>query len=254
MTRRMVAAMAGAVLMLGGPASGLWAQSWEGAYGGVQFGRANSGDAGVFGLSPLPPGGALETAFSPNEAVPDAGFFGEKAKGNVGGVQFGYDWQSGMMVYGAVGALQFGDVTDRQQGKSRTPAVYTIERKMDNYATLAGRVGYLAQPNTLVYGLAGVAMGKVDFAYSQPGSAATTVTSGGQKNRFGYVIGFGVENKVTEQVSIGLEYTYVNMGSNDFQATLTGGPFSAAAPSTTARGTDRDFDFGQVQLKMNYRF
>lgn len=230
------------------------AQDWTGSYAGVQLGTVATSDSGVLSLSPFPSGGALATAFSPSAAVPDAGFFGQAADGNIGGLYYGYDWQNGSMVYGAVASLYSADIMDRQQGKSRTPAVYTIERSIDSYGTLAGRIGYLVQPATLLYGTAGLAFGQVDFAYSQPGSAATTTTSGGQDSDLGYTLGFGVENRVTERVSIGVEYSYVNFGGNDFNANLRNGPFSAAAPSTDATGSDEDFDFGTVQIKLSYRF
>ena len=197
------------------------AQDWTGGYAGLQFGTVATSDEGVFSLSPFPAGGALATAFSPSPAVPDAGFFG---------------------------------ISDKQQGKSRTPAVYTIERSLDSYATLGGRLGYLVQPATLIYGTAGLAIGQVDFAYAQPGSGAATTTSGGQDSDLGYTVGFGIENRVTERVSIGLEYSYVNLGGNDYTANLRNGPFSAAAPSTNAMGSDSDFDFGTIQLKVSYRF
>lgn len=242
----------GTLLFLTAPAA--MAQDWTGSYAGVQLGTVVTSDEGVFSMSPFPTGGALATAFSPSAAVPDAGFFGQAADGNIAGLHYGYDWQNGNLVYGAVAALYSADITDKQQGKSRTPAVYTIERSLDSYATVGGRVGYLVQPATLIYGTAGLAVGQVDFAYSQPGSAALTTTSGGQDSDLGYAIGFGVENRVTERVSIGVEYTYVNLGGNDYTANLRNGPFSAAAASTNAMGSDEDFDFGTVQLKLSYRF
>lgn len=236
------------------PVSQAQAQDWTGLYGGVQVGTADSGSDGIFQLDPLPPGGPLETAFSPNDAQPDRGFSGEFDNGFVGGVHLGYDFQSGNMVYGGVLDLNGGDFGDVQEGRSRTPATYTIARSMDFLGTLRGRAGYLVSPNTLLYGTAGVAFGDVDFSYAQPGSGATTVTSGGQDSSIGYAVGLGVENRLSEKVSIGLEYLYVNMGGNDFNANLTGGPFSAAAPSTNARGSDEDFDFGTLQVRVSYRF
>jgi len=234
--------------------SAAMAQDWTGSYAGLQFGGVVTSDSGVFSMDPFPSGGPLETAFSPSMSVPDAGFFGEAASGNIAGLFYGYDWQSGDMVYGAVVSLNSADIMDKQQGKSRTPAVYTIERSIDRYGTVGGRLGYLVQPNTLLYGTAGLAFGEVDFAYEQPGSGATTTTSGGQDSRVGYAIGFGIENRVTERVSLGLEYTYVNFGGNDFNANLRNGPFSAAAPSTDATGSDEDFDFGTLQVKLSFRF
>jgi outer membrane immunogenic protein len=230
------------------------AQDWTGAYGGIQIGSANSNDTGIFALDPLPPGGALATAFSPNDALPDRGFSGAFDSGVVAGAHFGYDIQVGNLVYGGVMDLNHADFGDVQEGRSRTPATYTIGRSMDFLATLRGRGGYLVSPSTLIYGTAGLALGDVDFSYAQPGSGATTVTSGGQDSNIGYVVGLGIENMVTDKISVGLEYLYVNMGGNDFNANLTGGPFSSAAPSTNATGSDEDFDFGTLQLRVSYRF
>ena len=230
------------------------AQDWTGAYGGIQIGSARSNDKGIFLLDPLPPGGALETAFSPTMALPDRGFSGDFDIGAVGGVHFGYDMQVGNLVYGGVLDLNRADFGDVQEGRSRTPATYTIGRSMDFLATLRGRGGYLISAKTLIYGTAGLAFGEVDFSYAQPGSGATTVTSGGQNSNIGYAVRLGIENMLTDKLSVGLEYLYVNMGGNDFNANLTGGPFSAAAASTNATGSDADFDFGTVQLRVSYRF
>ena len=82
----------------------------------------------------------------------------------------------------------------------------------------------------------------------------TTTTRGGQDNNFGYAVGAGIETRVTSNISVGLEYLYVNMGGNDFEAELTGGPFSAVETSTIASGSDNDFDFNVIQAKVSYRF
>jgi len=223
------------------------AQDWTGYYGGVSVGQGFSDDEGVFDLSP--DSAALDTAFAP-------GFSGEFKDGAVGGLHFGYDEQRGNFVYGIVGDLIFSDVGDQQQGRSVTPATYTIARDLDTYGTLRSRAGYLVTPTTLVYGTAGLAFGEVDFSYSQPGSGATTTTSGGQDDKIGYAAGLGVERKLSDRLSLSAEYLYVNLGGNDYKANLRGGPFSVADPArgTNARGSDEDFDFHTVQMKLSYRF
>lgn len=96
-----------------------------------------------------------------------------------------------------------------------------------------------------------MAYGEVDFGYSQPGSGAITTISGGQDGDFGYTVGAGVATKVTQRISLGLEYLYTDLGDNDFQATLTGGPFGAG---TIGTGSDNRFDFHTVQLKASFHF
>jgi outer membrane immunogenic protein len=220
---------------------------WTGLYAGAQLGRAFTDDSGIFQLMPSEPNPDLEAAFAP-------GFSGEFRDGGIGGVHVGYDMQAGNLVYGGVFDINATNFSDVQQGFSTTPATYTIERSMDYLGTLRGRVGFLPTDNILVYGTGGLAFGEVNFAYEQPGSTATTTTLGGQDNNFGYAVGAGVETRVTSNISVGLEYLYVNMGGNDFTAELAGGPFSAVEDSTIARGSDNNFDFNVVQAKVSYRF
>lgn len=225
---------------------------WTGFYAGVQIGGAFGGDSGVINLSPFTPG--LQTAFAP-------GFSGDFDNGVIGGVHVGYDWQFGQIVVGGILDLTGTDIGDVQQGRSITPATYTIERDLDYLATLRARIGYTVTPSILAYATGGIAYGKVDFSYSQPGSGAAFNTSGGQDNDIGYTVGAGVEAKVTQKISLGLEYLYTNLGGNDFRANLVNGPFGGptGAPGsnpagTTLTGSDGDFDFHTVQLKLSYRF
>lgn len=229
------------------PATAPAAPSWTGFYAGLQGGKAFTDSSGVFQLNPSHPNHKLETAFA-------TGFSGEFKDGGIGGAHLGYDMQRGNIVFGGIFDINATDFSDVQQGFSTTPATYSIERSMDYLSTLRGRVGFLPTENTLIYGTGGLAFGEVNFAYEQPGSGATTTTSGGQDNDFGHAVGAGVETRVTDNISLGLEYLYVNMGGNDFQANLTGGPFSAVETSTNATGSDNDFDFNVVQAKVSYRF
>jgi outer membrane immunogenic protein len=126
---------------------------------------------------------------------------------------------------------------------------------------LRGRLGYAFSDNLLGYVTGGLAYGDVDFSYRQPGSGATFTTSGGQRNDFGYTVGGGVEARVTQNWSIGLEYLYTDLGRNDFRADLQGGPFGGAGGAagsnpggTTLTGTDSRFDFHTVTAKISYRF
>ncbi|MDO9415702.1 outer membrane protein [Pararhizobium sp.] len=215
--------------------------SWTGFYAGVQLGGA-FGDSGTFAVTPFT--GGLQTAFAP-------GFSGDFDSGVVGGAHIGYDQQYGSWVVGGIFDISATDIGDIQQGRSITPATYTIGRDLDYLATLRARLGYTVTDSMLAYATGGLAYGDVDFSYSQPGSGAVTTTSGGQDSKFGYTVGAGLEAKLTEQVSFGVEYLYTNLGGNDFRANLVGGAFGAG---TTGFGTNDDFDFHTVQVKLSYRF
>jgi outer membrane immunogenic protein len=214
---------------------------WTGFYVGGQLGGV-FGSTGTFALSPFTP--ALQGAFAP-------GFSGDFDTGLIGGVHAGYDVQFGSIVVGGIIDISATDVSDKQNGFSTTPARYTITRDLDYLATLRARLGYAVGNSFLVYGTGGLAYGDVNFSYEQPGSGATTTTSGGQRNDFGYTVGAGVEAMVTSNISVGLEYLYTDLGKNDFRANLVGGPFGAG---TAGFGTDSRFDFHTVQAKVSFRF
>ncbi len=219
---------------------------WSGFYAGVQLGGAFGGDDGILQLSPLTPG--LQTAFAP-------GFNGDFDSSVIGGVHVGYDWQFGNIVVGALADLSFTDVGDRQSGYSTTPAAYNIEREVDLMGTLRGRLGYAPSQRFLGYVTGGLAYGDVDFNYSQPGSGAVVQSITGGQDSIGYAVGAGAETMVTDKISIGFEYLYTNLGGNDYNVNIAGGPFGAiGGPGTNLSGSDDDFDFHTIQMKMSYRF
>jgi outer membrane immunogenic protein len=98
--------------------------------------------------------------------------------GLVGGVQLGYNWRSNQFVYGVEGDISVAN-----------------SDSIDWLGSLRGRLGYLIQPNLLLYGTAG--LGFV--------SAADTNT--------GFVWGLGVEAKFTPTMSGKVEYLSFNNDS-----------------------------------------
>jgi len=98
--------------------------------------------------------------------------------GIAGGVQVGYNWRSQQFIYGVEGDLS---ITNMDQ--------------IDWLGSVRGRLGYLLQPNLLLYGTAGV--GVVN--------AVNTDT--------GFVWGLGVEGKVADGMTARLEY--LSFDNND---------------------------------------
>jgi outer membrane immunogenic protein len=235
---------------------------WSGLYVGLQAGYG-FGDDGQVQLSPFTPG--LVGPFTPAGAPVGSSFNanGDFNDGFVGGAHIGYDQQYGNIVFGGVLDINYTELGDEQRAFSRSPAEYVIERDLDYLATLRARLGYAFNDRFMAYATGGVAYGDVDFNYRQgAASPATTVsTSGGQDSDFGYTVGGGIEMRATQKISFGLEYLYTNLGGNDFEANLQGGPFGGAGGAagstpggTTLTGTDGDFDFHTVTAKVSYRF
>jgi len=256
-------------------AGGAQAQEWAGPYVGVHLGGVfQSGDNdetlvfdrnldGVFNESVTTALGA--DAFSP-------GFCGGAAtssanaacadddEGIEGGVRAGYDWQFGPWVLGVVGEVSSVDATDSVSGFSTTPASYTFTREANWVAAARVRAGF-AFGAVLPYVTAGVARGDVDHRFSTS-NGANAFTPRGKDTLNGHQIGAGIETRMWEGWSVGLEYIHTSLKDEDYTVRVTQGtapdtnPF-VLAPNTTGtdiRRSDQDFEFGAVRLTAAYRF
>lgn len=172
---------------------------WQGLYGGVHAGFGWSGDA----------------------------------DGAVGGVQGGYNWQSRQFVYGIEADISLSDIGVSESATACDPtfgcATARASASIDWLATVRGRFGVLVQPNTLVYATAGLgvvsAEGHASVTVPGAGSLRASVSDTGT----GFVYGVGVESKVSETISLRVEY----LGFGD---------------------TDVIGDFGIVRAGLNFRF
>ncbi len=225
--------------------------TWTGWYAGIQVGMAfNSGDEGELEFDSGPDGNYGDTigAFGDN-------LKGDFDKGFTGGLFAGYDHQFGKFVLGGLVDVNFADIGQRQSGYSSTPAFYHDQREIDLMATGRIKLGYAINDRFLAYVTGGLAYASVDYDYVT-NTPAAVASRGGDDNQFGYVIGLGVEGRITSHISIGLEYLYTNLGDSDFETNLSGPAAFSPTPgsSTDSRGEDRDFDFHMIQAKLTYRF
>lgn len=123
---------------------------WHGLYGGVHLGHA--------------------------DADGDDGF--------IGGVQLGYNWQAGAIVYGV-----------------EADAALSGSDGIDWLGSARGRLGYLLLPNLLLYGTAGVGL-----------------VSGGDTDA-GFVYGLGLESMFTDTLSARIEYLAFDSDSGHGEGT-----------------------------------
>jgi len=176
--------------------------SWTGAYVGVNAG-------GGFGTFKHPVAGLG---------------FDETAGGFLGGIQAGYNWQSGRAVYGVEADLQGSAV----QGS------YTqfnlANTKVDWFGTLRARIGYTPVDRILVYGTGGLAYGNVKASFDNG-----IVTS--SKTRSGWTIGAGAEYAIDAGWTFKTEYLYTDFGR-----------------STVIPGYGNDVAFHAVRVGLNYMF
>jgi outer membrane immunogenic protein len=214
---------------------------------------------------------------------PDMG--SHKATGLLGGIQGGYNWQIGHLVLGVEGQYSFANLNGDHQntitlgdfGISTISGVLTkaerFSTKVDSIATIAGRIGFASDPidRTLFYAKGGAAFAKDKYAGQSTASAfecigispCSTLSIGGNdsvsgsQNRWGWMVGAGLEHGLTENWSAKIEYNYLDFGTKTvtLQGTscLSSGGVTLCQPATPANYNIQQ-NIQLITLGINYRF
>ena len=138
--------------------------------------------------------------------------------GGTGGIQAGYNWQAGNVVYGA--EVDF-DALDLNGSRSITTeylsapgTFFTINQsiKTDWLFTARPRIGWVSN-NWLLYATGGLAVTELKFNNTFTDTFAAAYESGSiSKTEAGWVVGGGVEYGFTNNWSAKLEYLYMDFG------------------------------------------
>ncbi|WP_349810715.1 outer membrane protein [Xanthomonas dyei] len=274
--------LASAAIVLLALAPSAWAQTgpadWSGFSVGANVGGADPAgvSGGRFGFDTNldgRDGDQVSTATGANAFSP--GFCGGAAAGRTpasgcskdkGGAEYGarlgYDWQAGNWVYGVVAEYTRNDIRDSVSAFSTTPALYTFTRQLNRTAALRGRIGYAfgAQGDYLAYFTAGVARGEFDHSFASSNTANSFTGSGGD-SADGYQAGVGLQRRLSDHVSVGVEYLFTRLQDEDTRVRVGPGtapatnPFLRVNPAgTDLRRTDTDFSTNAVRLTATYRF
>jgi outer membrane immunogenic protein len=139
--------------------------------------------------------------------------------GLIGGLQAGYNWQSGQFVFGAETDLQLSGADD-------TFAPWKFANPW--FGTLRGRIGY-AMNNVLFYGTLGLAYGELKGTYLGLDETKTEV---------GWAGGAGMEVGITPNWSAKVEYLYMDLSSRAYSIT----------------GTTNGFQANMLRFGVNYHF
>ena len=142
-----------------------------------------------------------------------------KPSGLEGGVQAGYNWQSGPWVFGIEGDIELTGAAD-------TFASWKFSNPW--FGTVRGRAGY-ALNNVLFYGTAGLAFGELS---SQTFGLTESHTNAG------WTAGVGAEVGFAPNWSAKIEYLYIDLADSNFSIT----------------GVSNGSRFGLVRAGVNYYF
>jgi outer membrane immunogenic protein len=132
-----------------------------------------------------------------------------KPSGFEGGVQGGYNWQSGCWVFGIEGDLQVTGADD-------TFAPWKFSNPW--FGTIRGRGGYTFN-NVLFYGTAGLAFGELRGETFGLSESQTTA---------GWAVGFGSEVGLDSRWSAKIEYLYISLSESRFSITGMSNGYNAS--------------------------
>lgn len=185
------------------PASGqlvsVEAPSWSGLYAGFSVGYGLAGDDEVDAQ-----------AFPGDQPI----ILGTLSpKGGLAGLQAGYNWQHGNLVFGVETDLQFSDIHAQGTAEAFGQALGSSSTALDWYGTLRGRVGYASGRN-LFYATGGLAYGGLDGMTETAGAGGYSATlATGDETAAGYALGAGIEHALTDRISLRGDYQYIHFGA-----------------------------------------
>src|SRR5216117_3802184 len=130
--------------------------------------------------------------------------------GVIGGFQTGYNYQFGTWVWGFETDIQASGQKGGSTFQLSPLTTLTTDHKLEWFGTSRSRLGFLATPNILLYGTAGVAYGQVKDNFTVTGVG--TATASVKDVKAGWTAGAGIEGALGGGWSAKLEYLYIDLG------------------------------------------
>jgi outer membrane immunogenic protein len=211
--------------------------NWTGFYIGGNVG----GSIGIVNETDTDTGALSETA-NDRRALPGA----------IGGLQAGYNWQSGLWLLGLEGDWQWSNEESTRSSQFIGTGPFAGVRfnssdqdRIRNLATVRGRVGYV-YGDYLWFATGGAAWSRVESNLAITGAAFATSASL-STTRSGWTVGGGVETLLAPNWSAKLEYLYVDLGSiNNVEVT----PAAALGAFTANEKVSEHV----IRVGLNYKF
>ncbi len=229
--------------------------NWAGFYAGVNGGYGWDSTSSTLIASALQPGDPATTVSSAS-FTPDGG---------LGGGQIGYNLQRERIVFGIEADIQGAGISGQEHTLAANPGPFVTtnassQTNLDWFGTLRGRFGYSFQ-STLLYATGGLAFGGARDSLSQSFTSTdttptTNLSASASKDATltGYVVGGGVETKLTPSWSIKAEYQYIDLGSTTL-STANNVTYSCDGPCTDTGGASAKIDhtYNTVRAGLNYK-
>jgi outer membrane immunogenic protein len=222
-----------------------WAGPYLGGSLGYGWGKADT----RFSALPDP---ATFVNLGPTTLKPDP-------DGVLAGVQFGYNWQSGKLVYGLEADWSWSDMGGKktvspiiQNNGTPYPGAGYLSAGQDTrwLSTLRGRIGFTPSDPWLLYFTGGLAAADVKYTANSDfrPSGTEQYPASFSKTKWGWIAGIGAERFISEKWSARLEYLYYDLGSTSRTA--------AGVPLNPPFAVDYRWETKAhlVRLGVNYHF
>ena len=183
------------------------AAEWSGFYGGIHLGmdspRSKASGTDFFGGGEGFDGGE-GTSFT-NRDMPSQ---------FMGGVQLGYNYQFDRFIIGIEGdASWFNGSTSRTRFDAPDDATDVLTTSANGLETIRGRAGFLLN-DIYIYGTGGAAFSLAKIGLSNDDEGLSTMV----RMSSGWTAGGGVETFVCPNVSLAVNFLYVDLGSKSSSA------------------------------------
>lgn len=185
--------------------------------------------------------------------------------GGFGGIQIGYNWQTGAYIFGWEADVSFGKIND-EDIKGFTVVTTAgdvldftgnvrLKQEVDYFGTVRGRFGW-ANNTLLFYATGGLAWGHIETTFqvynlqiqnngALSGAALASFLAGATARqddvRFGFAVGGGFEWAFAPMWSFKADYIFIDLGNGD----------TLSIPGGTANS---DFYMHTVRFGVNYKF
>lgn len=225
----------------------------------VTFDNGNNGSYGdtvvtSTGANAFSPGfcGGTSATTTPGNCDGDDNEFSYSAR-------VGFDVPMGSnMIVGLVAEAGMNNLDDTVTAFSTTPASYTFTRSVDYTAAIRGRIGW-GQEMGLVYVTGGWLHAKMDNSFSTTNTANTFTQNDPKDWAQGFQLGGGGEVKITDAISLGVEYLYNDVSNGDYSVTVGQGTAGATNPFVLAGGVtmtpaEKDLSWHSLRAVVNFRF
>jgi outer membrane immunogenic protein len=190
--------------------------NWSGVYLGLQggFGGASSTIIGT------------EGGYYKRKLDPSGGF---------GGAHLGWQWQTGMFVYGAEAEINASSMEESSDSSSQPGNFFKTDIKW--FGAANAKFG-VAMDRVLLYGTAGVSAANIETG--QNASTGDEFSSG--KTYVGWTAGAGMDFAVTNNLIAGLRYRYYDFGKQSYDVPA---PFL---------DRDQDVKLHTIAVGVSYKF